>query len=169
MSELSEAAIDRDYLATEEFSDLICEVFVRAVRTRSEQKRRRFAQIVIGSVTGAKEQAFDHVFRQLVEEIDEDGIEVLSRFVPVYARSESANQPNDWQHPMSEVLDYSQATVLGRDPVQTRTIIQNLIRVGLLFDDSHGRFSSPPYTVVMPTDLGAKFYAWLKSLPEVPA
>lgn len=166
---LGESKIDKAYLETDEFSDIATEVLNRTARTRSESKRERFARIILGNLIGRREGAFDPVFRELVEELTDDDIDVLRRFVPAYALSQNANTSDHWRYPLVSPLDYAQPLVLDRQPMVTRMIIQNLIRMGLLFDDSHGRLSSVPYSIIMPTDLGAAFCEWLQALPEMPA
>ena len=165
---LGENKIDWEYLASEEFSDVLADILLRTARTRSDAKRERFARIIVGALGGQKEGAFDHMYRQFVEELSDDDVDVLCRFAPVYTLSRDADKADDWKMPLTSVLNYQEEKVFDRSPIVAKKIIQNLIRMGLLFDDSHGRLSTAPYTVIMPTDLGAAFHEWLQALPTIP-
>lgn len=60
-----------------------------------------------------------------------------------------------------EPFDYSAAEIMGLPPQEFRVALQSLIRKGLAFDDSFGRWGARAYTFARATDLGLRFLEWL--------
>lgn len=71
VASLDKDRIDRTYLRTEEFSDLVLDVLGRAARTSSERKRQLFARILLAGVTSNDRTDFELTFREFVEKLSE--------------------------------------------------------------------------------------------------
>lgn len=153
---LAESALDRDYIASEEFSDFMEDLTIRVANTRAQEKRERFRNVLLAAMRGRRDPNFDSLFLAILYEITEDELHVLGGFHNVYLERKKRQTPLN-----VAPLDYDAPEIGGHPPVVFRTLIQSLIRKGLLFDDSHGRMSTDHYVVVEYTDLGIAFYEWL--------
>jgi hypothetical protein len=159
LAEVESSRIDRDYLHTEEFSDLAEDVLLRVSRNRSEKKRQHFRNILVGSITGVRAPDFSALFLNLLEEMTDDEIRVYTSYYRTYVvlrKRRSEGKRID-----VAAIDYTQKVIMGISTFSYKQIIQSFIRKGLLFDDSHGRLSTPAYAIVEPTELGASFFEWI--------
>jgi len=155
---LQESALDRDYITSEEFSDLMEDLTHRVANTRAHEKRERFRRVLLTAMQGRRSPNFEPMYLTILQEITEEELCVLAGFHHVYR--ERLKRPNEDLG--IAPIDYSASEIGGHAPHIYRTLLQSLIRKGLLFDDSHGRLSTDPYVVVEYTDLGMAFYEWLE-------
>jgi hypothetical protein len=160
VNSLSEDKLDKDYLRTEEFSDFIEEVCLRVSRERSEEKRTYFRKVLLDAFKGGRQPDFSAAFLNILQEITVEEISVLSGYVWAYHRKAELQARGEKAE--AQPVDYSQKEIAGLAPSDYRKVVQSLIRKGLLFDDSYGRWDATPYTFFQATDLGADFYKWLK-------
>ncbi len=165
VKKLSEDAIDHDFLQSDEFSDLIEDICNRVARTRNAEKRYQFQRVLVGAMTGANDPDFSSMFLAVLGEITEAELRILRGFARHLERK-AAYAAKGEKLDMG-AIDYG-SNPWGFPPEVARQIIQSLIAKGLLFDDSHGRYDSDPFTVIMPTDLGGRFLAWLDGAGTTP-
>ena len=156
---LGEEKLDKPYLTSERFSDLIEDICNRVAREGSETKRRHFRKVLLDAMQGKAPPTFEGVFIHILGEMTEAELDVLGGFVWAHSRQKELNLAGR----KSEVaaIDYSQPAIKGYLATDYKLIVQSLIRKGLMFDDSFGRFDTPPHTVVAATELGAAFHRWL--------
>src|SRR5688572_1675313 len=74
---LGDAAVDRDYLASEEFSDHLEDLLGKAANTRSDEKRKRFATILVASIQGHRLPTLGGLYMQILHELEEDELLVF--------------------------------------------------------------------------------------------
>jgi hypothetical protein len=167
---ISEEKIDRAYLQSEEFSDLFEDVALKVAQTRDDRKRAYFRTVLLNGIKGKRAPDFSTMFLALLHEITHDELEVLRGYAldvawlrEKRAEARESGHHNPHEQALMRPIDWSQDTIGGFSRIAYREIIQSLIRKGLMFDDSAGRLSTSPCTVVEGTDLGARFYEWITS------
>lgn len=163
LDRLGQSAVDAEYLSTDEFSDRLEDILVRVSRQRHEERRQRLRQVLLRALGGERAVDFEPMFLSVVDETTEDELGVLTRFIKYgrEARKRAADEP-----PLEiGAISYDVDQIDGFAPSEFRLLVQSLVRRGLLFDDSHGRWTTPPWTFVKPTDLGLEFADWLEGLP----
>lgn len=129
------------------------------MREGAETKRNHFRKVLLDAMQGNASPSFEKVFIDILGEINEPELDVLNGFVRVHFRMKELE--GEGKKADIAAIDYSQATIKGYPTSEYRLIVQSLIRKGLMFDDSHGRFDTPAFVVVAATDLGAEFCQWL--------
>ncbi len=159
VAQLREEALDMEYMRSPEFSDLVEDVCLRVARSSSQARRDHFQAVLLHAMTGQKEPDFGPLFIDVLTEISEAELAILHQVCDATRWLLSKEQ----QGVKAELkpYDYSGEPVMGHPPEVFRSIIQSLVRKGLAYDDSFGRFDSRAYTFVRATDLGVRFLAWL--------
>jgi hypothetical protein len=166
LAQLSEDKVDRNYLRSEEFSDLFEDVGNRVSQTRDDRKRVYFRNILVKGILGQSVPDLSAMFIALLHEITVEELSVLKGYALGVKwlrdkRNAARREGVKREVALMKPVDWSQSTIAGFPALSYREILQSLIRKGLLFDDSAGRLSTPPYTVIEGTDLGAHFYEWI--------
>jgi hypothetical protein len=164
VEKLKEEAIDREFLASEKFSDLLEDVLIRVARSNSEQKRAHFRSLLVGAFQGRYDPDFSPMFVALLSEISDAELKVLEQFINYQKKKIELEQ--EGKKVDLGPIDYG-ARPWGFDGAVAKAIVQSLISKGLLSDDSHGRWGGKPFTFVSPSELGGRFLAWLH-VTEVP-
>lgn len=154
----------------EELLDLMLGVFERAIKTRSEQKRSHFAQIVAKQIVTGGGVTQAEVALRLVGELDDLHIKILKTalLAPII--------PNFFDGRRVITLAAKPATTPGGKtslqlahvfpdvPVTTlRLACSELVSRGLFQDEGIGRWDLGVMEYFVPTDLGAWLYGWIKS------
>jgi hypothetical protein len=78
VAELGEGKVDRSFLATEQFSDLIEDVCLRVSRTSFERKAHRLRRVLVDAFQGKYDSNFEPMFMNILDEITEAELQVLS-------------------------------------------------------------------------------------------
>lgn len=159
VNRLDENKIDREYLRSEEFSDLLEDVSFRVTQTRDERKREYFKTILLKGVCGERAPNFAALFTSLLHELTIEELKVFSGYAEGFEwlRDERSKGNEADMKPLDWTLD----TIEGYTSVDYRRTLQSLIQKGMLFDNSFGRWDTKPYTFVEATDLGFTFYRWI--------
>jgi hypothetical protein len=159
VAKLKGDSIDRDFMNSEEFSDLIEEVCLRVARTQNEERRARFKGVLLNAFQGRTDPDFSTFFLDILSEITEPELTILQGFAK-YLPAKAAHDRRGEQIDVG-AIDYKNG-VWGFDGTTAKQLVQALIAKGLLADDSQGRWSSQPFTIVIPTELGGRFLDWLR-------
>ena len=80
---LQESALDREYIASEEFSDFLENLTIRVANARAREKRERFRAVLLAAMQGHREPSFASVFMDILHEISEEERSVLAGFYHV--------------------------------------------------------------------------------------
>lgn len=147
---LSEESIKKEFLTSEEFSDLIEDIFHRVTRTRSEQKRGHLRDVLVAAIQGRHDPDFGPLFLGVLEQVTEPELRVLQGF---------SKFVNDGSMEIG-AIDYKDGLWDLQAPV-AKQVVQALVAKGLLVDTSFGRYDAVPFTFVEPTELGRAFLGWL--------
>lgn len=154
---LKEEAIDRKYLASEEFSDLLEDLLVRVARTRSEEKKRHLRSVFVQALQGQVDLDFTDLFLVLLDQITEQELQVLKGFA-----SFPLDQAGEAEPIEMGVITYEDG-LWGLPGRQAKQIVQALLSKGLLADTSQSYWGGKPFDRVVPTELGLRFLQWLGS------
>jgi hypothetical protein len=82
---LQSESIKQDFLATEEFSDLIEDIFIRVRRTKSAERRNHYKSILVRAFQGLRDPDFSTFFLNVLEEITEPEVTILRGFAKYLA------------------------------------------------------------------------------------
>jgi hypothetical protein len=161
---LSEDKVDRSYMGSPEFSDLVCDILTRVARTREkdEQKRRHFRKVLLRAVQGKAEAEFSPLFLATLESITEAELKVLSALTvrgPIQAETFPVASPPE--QPALRLDPYADGR-WGFNADIAKQLIQALIAKGLAHDESYGRWGAKAFHNVAPTELGQAFLMWLE-------
>lgn len=161
VARIDESAIDKDYLVSDDFSDLIEDVCQRAARATSESKRLRFKDVLVRALTERPPPDLTPMFLAVLAEITEEEIVVLEKLceATTWLRQKKA----EGHKADVRAFDFSSGTVHGFAVPHFRLILQGLIRKGLAHDDTGGRLGPIEHNdIVLGTDLGIAFLDWLR-------
>lgn len=155
---LEERLIDREYLKSDEFSDLFEDICLRVSRTQSEAKRRRFAGLLVGAIRGQRDPDFTALFMGILAKLTEQQLVVLQSFES--DRQRWLEEEGQYHRPAPWRIDYESAP-WGFEGEVAKQIVQSLVARGLLANESHDHYDTTLFSVVVPTELGGRFMAWL--------
>jgi len=150
---VDQSVIDQKFMKSDEFSDLVEDIFLRAMRTRSDEKRRYLKNTIVRAIQGIRPPSFSQLFLNLLDEISEEELGIYRAIVGHV--QQAGKEKRD-----IEPIDYEKGE-LGIKEIQLRQVLQSLIRKGLVFDDSHHRLSTPPFKFIKATELGIAFLSWI--------
>jgi hypothetical protein len=155
---LSEDALDREHLKSEEFSDLIEDICVRVARTRAARRRDDLRKLLLDAFQGKRQPDLGPLFLDILERITEDELNVLRMFV---AHDDGRREREQIGRKVEMgPIDYA-AKPWGLDEAAAKRVLTALISKGLAMDDSHGYWGGKPLDRVVPSELGVAFYKWL--------
>lgn len=155
VGKLKEESIDREFLRSEAFSDLIDDVLVRASRTRSAEKKGRLRKVCVDAIQGRYEPDFTDLFLGILDQITDHEMAVLkgfSKLAEARAKGEKLEVGE---------IEYRDG-LWGMQATEAKLVVQALVAKGLLVDTTFGRWGpAEPFRFVEPTDLGVRFLVWL--------
>lgn len=160
VEELGEEKLDKEFIHSERFVELVEEICTRTAKTASETRRARFRKIFVDLLQGKNDDDFELLFISFISTMSEGEIKVLAGFMPFLEAQRQAGAEGRRLEATS--LDYSKP-MFGVGGEVARQCILALISRGLLLDDSLGRFDTSPLTIVVPTELGERFSNWLQA------
>ena len=165
VEKLGEEKVDRAFLMSEEFSDLAEDVLTRVSRNRFEAKRAHFRNVLTKAIVGIRAPDFSTLFLNLLEEITDEELRIYANYYWTFEKLRDGR--SEGTKMQVTALDYSGTDIMGLPPATFKKVLQSLIRKGLMFDDSFGRFETPAYHIVEPTELGAAFFEWISSVGKI--
>lgn len=167
-SRLTKIEDKQDQEASEEFFDLVLSVFDGVARTRSKEKRSRFASIIANKIANDAPWEEAETIARLLKELDDIHIKVLSTAV----RAPVCDAPFDnlcvvtlREAPYGEAdkeCPIKLTSELPEHPVEIlRMICSELTARGLLYDEGLGRFDTKALEFFVATDLAKVFLSWI--------
>lgn len=154
--------------SSEEFYDLVLSVFDGVVRTRSEEKRARFASIVANKVGTEASWEEAETATRILKDLEELHIRVLLFAVEAPACDAPFNKLS--------VVTLSDthlggANIAAQFPALTvealRMICSELVSRGLLYDEGVGRWNAKAMQYFVATDLAKWFLSWVsENMPD---
>lgn len=158
-------------LANEELYDLMVATLERVVKTRSEEKRARFAQIIANEIAYAKKIDDAETAIRLVGELDDIHVQVLNiathaplcpapydglRVITITTHLQIPAPNNDSYPVLEELFPNIPEPML-------RLICSELVSKGLLRNEGIGRWDAKGMEYFVATDLATWLFAWIKS------
>lgn len=153
--------------------DLMIGAFDKAVRTRSEQKRERFAQIISRQIQhgGSVDEA--ETALRIVSELEDIHVEILSTalFAPIVPTLfDGLRVITISEKPFSTpggTTSLRLQSVFSHIPLKTlRLVCSELVSKGLLRDEGIGRWDTKGMEYFVPTDLAGWIYGWITQSPS---
>lgn len=158
-------------LANEDLFDLMISTFERVVKTRSEEKRARFAQVIANEIVHAKEIDDVETAIRLVGELDDLHVQVLNvathaprclapydglRIITITTHLQIPAPNNDSYPVLEDLFPNIPESML-------RLICSELVSKGLLRDEGIGRWDTKGMEYFVATDLATWLFAWIMS------
>lgn len=158
LGRVKDSAIDYEYLRSDEFGDLLETTIRRVIQTGTETKRGRFREVLVHQITAAKPLGYTELYLDLIGELSEKEIEILSAFRHAFLRPRRDDEPSEQpkQGPFRNAEHYA------LDVDTFRLALQHLLARGLLYDDGVNRWSTPAMEYFQVTDLGMAFLRFLE-------
>lgn len=158
-------------IANEDLYDLMVSTFERVVKTRSETKRARFAQVVSNEIAHARNIDEAETAVRLVSELDDLHVCVLNTAIhaPFGAGSfGNVRVITITPHNKVPATTATSSTALTKifpniPEHMLRLICSELASKGLLKDEGIGRFDTQGMEYFVATDLAAWLFTWIES------
>lgn len=150
---IEQRTIDLKVIDDEGFIDVFAEMFPKIIRTISKKKRSRFKSILLNMLQGKPQPDFSKLYLNILYEMTDLEMEIFAEFCRLY-KTVQEHRAN------GETVDFGpfkEGPIFGIELPVFRQIAQSLIRQGLLRDDSQGRYGTPAYSFLEPTELGIGF------------
>ncbi|MGE3598355.1 MAG: hypothetical protein AB7N70_22655 [Dehalococcoidia bacterium] len=149
---------------TDEFFDLILDVFERVIRSRSRAKRERFAQIIVNQVQGGRDWDTAGEVVRLLDGLSDIHMEVLREALS----APPCDSPFDGLNVISLAVDdlagddiirptKLKEALPGYSAIALRMACSELVARGLLHDEGIGRWDFGALQYLVPTDLARWF------------
>lgn len=159
VAQLGEDKLDQEFLASDEFSDLIEDICLRASRTASERKARCFRRVLVDAFQGKYDSNFGEMFMNILGEITEAELHVLSSLERAFGTKRGPLKDED-ERAQRAGIDYDRGP-WGLDGSVAKQVVQSLVGKALLADDTYRLYGGKGFSVVVPTELGERFLEWL--------
>lgn len=147
--------VDYTFLKSDEFSDHLEDILIRAAKNNSENKRGYFKNLLVAAIHGERPPDLSRVFLDVLSEITDQEVLLLAKFYVI------SKQEPDSQNPLNLKLDKERVESLGFDYKDFVLLLQSMIRKGLLYDDGPGRWGIRPHELIRITELGVRFYEYV--------
>lgn len=166
-SNLKEGDIDIKYIKSEQFNDLFDSILKKISLNHSNDRVKRFRDILVNQMIAPYESDFSETFLELVSKINEKQIEILN----VYRKVRIGEIPNDDNLMDRNILDANHVTTLSSfrdaeyhklDKNMYMFYVQDLVSKSLLLDDSVNRLVSKPYEILEITSFGLEFLMFIE-------
>lgn len=155
-------------LNDEAFADLMLRTFEAVARTRSDQKRSRFAEIIANQIAKSTPWEEPENAVRLLADLDEIHIAIIAMALnaPVSEGGFSGLRVISLaSHPIDSEKKNSPVSLLTSFPhygkAALRMACAELVAKGLLHDEGIGRLSLGSMTYFVPTDLAEWFSDWI--------
>ena len=155
---LGEAAVDREFLASEAFGDLVESTIRRIVLSGAKEKRERLRKVLVNQISSPLPSDYQELFLDLASEVSEKSIAILSAYRDAWSRPRTADEPER----TPKQGDFRDPGRYGLAPGEHRFLIQHLIARGLMYDDSVGRWNTSALQIVEISDLGLEFLRFVE-------
>jgi|SRR2546426_5022079 len=153
---------------TDELFDLMINAFDGVVRTRSQEKRKRFASVVASQISAPREWDEADAALRLVNQLTDFHVAILTvaRNAPLCgAPFEGLRVITLAPKPLGDEAvvkpTFLPSALPGYSEPVLRMACSELVGHGLLHDEGIGRWDGKPLLYFIATDLTAWFFAWL--------
>ncbi len=182
---VNNSSIDQSYINSEEFGDVFESIIEKVTRTQSEEKLKRFKQILIKQISTPEKREYIESFLDIISKITDKQFEILikqSEYAKQYIElSEKIDEIIQTpittggfaEHILShkkEVLENEKDNLSGKfqfpenydlEKKEYLYLIQDLISKSLLYDAGIGRIEVNPFDIVLITDYGISFVEYV--------
>ena len=153
--------------------DFVKQVFDDVIRHRSEEKRKRFANIVIKQVIERHPWEEAETAARFMADLTEQHVEVLATAVD----APMCTEPFEGLRVVT-VIDWHGKSTPEQPPLDLREVFPNLsilsLRMycselmarGLIHDEGIGRWDTHAFEHFRPTELGDWFISWVRKTPS---
>jgi hypothetical protein len=159
LSRLDESAINKDYLHSEEFSDLLESVVVRVVQSGDSARRARLREFLVAQMRAPAPASDQELFLDIAAEITEKELEILQAYAEASKRPRAEDEPIE----QPKKGAFREAWNYGLEERQYLFHVQKLISRGLMYDDGLGRWSTPAMKFFEISELGLAFLSYVTS------
>ncbi|MDR6158869.1 hypothetical protein QF023_002385 [Chryseobacterium sp. SLBN-27] len=180
-----EVSINESYINSEEFGDIFESIIEKVTATQSEEKVKRFKQILLKQIEIPEKREYIESFLDIVSKITDKQFEILIKqndytkeYINLLEKIEridiSEDNPNGFayhinSHERQELINKSEnlfqefqlSTNYGLEKNEYLFLIQDLISKSLLYDAGVGRFDVKPFEIVLITDYGSSFVKYI--------
>jgi hypothetical protein len=169
---IGDSAIDRKYIETEEFSDLLEAVLVRATRTRSDERRARLRDVLVSQLCDPRPSDYEERFLDILLSLDETSILILEnhrKHGGIETREDyerrvlGAKTPSAQKDGIYPLAPFRTAPHYGIDQDRYEFLVQDLVSHALLADHGMGRMGMSSFELLKVTVLGMEFLRFVKS------
>ncbi len=161
VGQLNQSSINYEYLRSDEFGDVVESTMRHIVQTGSQSKRARFRQVVIHQITASAPEGYSELYLDLINELSEKEIEILSAFREAFLRQRSEDESPE----QPKKGPFRDAGYYRLDDDAFRLALNHLLSRGLMYDDGVNRWSTPAMKFFEITVLGLAFLRFLEGNP----
>lgn len=179
LSNLTQESINRDFLNSEEFIDILEKAINKAIKSKHTEKIAIFSKIISTSIQKGEITDYDNElsFMDIIDNLTIHELVILKHlnskqtnpiglFNDIDEAEESIRNREEYhkKHTFefeSKFIDYSKEKISELIPNEARIAIEGLIAKSLAYDDSPSRIDTSPRTFIGLTPLGAKLIEFL--------
>ena len=160
VNQLDETKIDKQFLESEEFVSLLIETLSRNARTYEREKTKLFATIFVNAtMLGNSTVSYKEGFLQIIDALSVAHIDI---FACVYEKSLELKK-TDMNVNRGFILDEEIAEVTGINKDTIQAYCAHMMRFGLLYDPTVGRYGHKGPGKYNITAYGNEFAEFLKT------
>ena len=158
IGKLDETKIDKQFLESEEFVSLLIETLARNARAHEREKTKLFATIFVNAtILGKSKVSYKEGFLQIIDALSVAHIHIFSC---IYEKSlEMTNTDTNRDFILDEQI--AEVTSINKDTVQA--YCAHMMRFGLLYDPTVGRYGHKGPCKYNITAYGNEFAEFLKT------
>ena len=158
VNQLDETKIDKQFLESEEFVSLLIETLARNARAHEREKTKLFATIFVNAtILGKSKVSYKEGFLQIIDALSVAHIHIFSC---IYEKSlEMTNTDTNRDFILDEQI--AEVTSINKDTVQA--YCAHMMRFGLLYDPTVGRYGHKGPGKYNITAYGNEFAEFLKT------
>lgn len=165
VEQLGEEKIDKKYIATDEFSDFIEQIAKRVADNRNQKKRFIYSSLLLSGIQGIKPPDLSETFLDILGELSEAELHLFSKLHQMHReRMQQDSAAADYlQDGVYWYFTSEKVAAMGMDYSDFLTLIQSMIRKGLLFDSSASYWGRSPHSIIRISEVGVRFYEYITS------
>lgn len=186
IDQLSLESVTLSSFRSDDFTDLLEDVILKATRARQKEKLELYASIIASKVKAKPVVEFDFQCIDIIDQLSLDELLVIEELLPYERRHPITSLFSDDDEPRerkeareryqkitvfnfeSVPIPYGPTEILfGLPVIDVRLAIEGLIAKSLAYDDSFSRHDPQPRNLIGLTPLGYKVYEYLKEYGKV--
>lgn len=186
IDQLSLESVTLSKFRSDDFTDLLEDVILKATRARQKEKLKLYAGIIASKVKSEPVVEFDFQCIDIIDQLSLHELLVIEELLPYEKRHPIPSLFSDDYEPQerkvarerhqkiavfnfeSVSIPYGPTEILfGLPVIDVRLAIEGLIAKSLAYDDSFSRHDPQPRNLIGLTPLGYKVYEYLKEYGKV--